>query len=228
MWEKNMSQDFDEISDDALKSGYGELKEALTHLFNIIYGQGVYPDAWCDGFIVPIHKKNNITDVNNYRGIIISCCIGKLFLRTITRRIEDFMISSHKWGFNQCSFKPDHRTEDSLFILNTIFESYVTKRNAKVYLAFVDFSKFFDTINRSYLLYKLLKYGITDKDYSLIKSMYAKHGIHSTCKWSCIPQIYREPWCETGLLFKPNIIKYISEWLEWDIFRRALWPSITW
>ena len=115
-------------------------------------------------------------DVNNYRGIIISSCIGKLFLRIITRRIEDFMISSHKWSFNQCGFKPDHRTEDSLFILNTIFEAYVTKRNAKVYLAFVDFSKFFDKINRSYLLYKLLKYGITGKAYSTIKSMYGNTG----------------------------------------------------
>ena len=32
---------FDEISNDALKSGYWELEEALTHLFNIIYVQGV-------------------------------------------------------------------------------------------------------------------------------------------------------------------------------------------
>ena len=38
-------------------------------------------------------------------------------------------------------------------------------------------------------------------------------------------QIPREPWCEAGLLFKPNIIKYISEWLAWDIFRLVLRPS---
>ena len=43
-----------------------------------------------------------------------------------------------------------------------------------------------------------------------------KDGIHSTCEWSCIPQIYREPWCKAGLLFKPNIINYISEWPAWD------------
>ena len=86
------------------------------------------------------------------------------------------MIFSHKWSFNQCVFKPDHHTEDSLFILNTIFESYVTKRNAKVYLTFVDFSKFFDKINRSYLLYKLSKFGITGKAHSIIKSMYGNTG----------------------------------------------------
>ena len=30
-----------------------------------------------------------------------------------------------------------------------------------MYLAFIDFSKFFDTINREMLYYKLLKYGIS-------------------------------------------------------------------
>ncbi len=41
-----------------------------------------------------------------------------------------------------------------------------------LYIAFVDFKKFFDTINRTYLLYKLLKYNVTGKFYSLLKSMY--------------------------------------------------------
>ena len=62
------------------------------------------------------------------------------------------------WKVNQCGFKNDHRTEDNIFILNTLYESRVTKGNAKTYLAFVDLSKFFDTINRDVLFYKLLKY----------------------------------------------------------------------
>ena len=67
----------------------------------------------------------------------------------------------------------DHRTEDNIFILNTLYESRVTKGNAKMYLAFVDFSKFFDTINRDVLFYKLLKYGVSGPVYKVIKSMYS-------------------------------------------------------
>ena len=74
---------------------------------------------------------------------------------------------------NQCGFKPDHRTEDNLFILKTIHETYCMKNGKKIYAAFVDFSKCFDTINRSFLFYKLLKYGITGNIYKVIKSMYA-------------------------------------------------------
>ena len=72
----------------------------------------------------------------------------------------------------KCGFKADHRTDNILFILNTLFNSYVVNKNHNVYIAFVDFSKFFDTINRDMLLYKLLRYGITRPIYDIIKSMY--------------------------------------------------------
>ena len=111
-------------------------------------------------------------DVNNYRGIIISSSLGKFFLRIINKRIENFMTEQNKWSPNQCGFKKDHRTEDNLFLLRNIHEKYVKRGKKKVYAAFVDFSKFFDKINRHIMFYKLLKYGITGKIYHLIKSVF--------------------------------------------------------
>ena len=70
------------------------------------------------------------------------------------------MIDSGKWKINQCGFKPDHRTEDNLFILKSIHESYAVETNTNIHAAFIDFSKFFDTIDRMYLFYKLLKNNI--------------------------------------------------------------------
>ena len=162
----------DEISNEALKSEYGELQGPLVHLFNIIFRSGEYANIWRDGFIVPIHKKNGIMNANNCRGIIISSCVAKLFLRIVTRRIEEFMKTSGRWSVNQLGFRSDHRTEDSLFIINTMFDSYVIHQNKPLYAAFVDFSKFFDKINRTHLLYKLLKCGITGRIYDIVKSMY--------------------------------------------------------
>ena len=75
--------------------------------------------------------------------------------------------------FNQCGYKADHRAEDNLFILNTIYEKYVNMENKTVYTAFVDFSKFFDKTNRTFLLYKLLRYNISGNVYNIIKSMYS-------------------------------------------------------
>ena len=96
--------------------------------------------------------------MNSYRGIIISSCICKLFLRVVAKRIEEFMSASGKWCVNQCGFKGDHRTEDSLFIINTLFDSYIKQQDKKLYVAFVDFSKnLTKSIERTYCI----NYGST-------------------------------------------------------------------
>ena len=82
------------------------------------------------------------------------------------------MISNYLWRRNQCGFMKKHRTEDNLFVLNTIYQKYVVGHKQKIYLAFIDFKKFFDMINRKYLFYKLLGLNITGKFYNIIKSMY--------------------------------------------------------
>ena len=45
--------------------------------------------------------------------------------------------------------------------------------NKNVYATFVDFTKFFDSINRKFIFYKLVKYEITGNIYKIIKSMYS-------------------------------------------------------
>ena len=44
----------------------------------------------------------------------------------------------HRWCDNQCGFKKDHRTEDNLFLLNSVYESHVSRSKGNIYLAFAD------------------------------------------------------------------------------------------
>ena len=171
---KGKSTSLDNIGNEVLTYAYGILENPLNKLYNIIFNLCAFPSQWGDGIVVPLHKKEDRMDTNNYRGIIISSCVGKLFLRIINKRVDKFMSEHDKWSKNQCGFKKDHRTEDNLFLLKTIHEKYVKKQHTKVYVAFVDFSKFFDKINRHIMLYKLLKYGITGNIYHVIKSIYSK------------------------------------------------------
>ena len=163
----------DNIGNEALKHGIDILTTPLITLYNIVLDKGEFPNLWGNGLVVPVFKKNDKLDVNNYRGIVISSCVGKLFLRIITKRLDDFMEGSGKWVKNQCGFKKDHRTDDNLFVLKTVFEKYVKKQKKKVFLAFIDFSKFFDKINRHLMLYKLIKYGVNGNIYRIIKSIYS-------------------------------------------------------
>ena len=40
-------------------------------LFNIIFDSGIFPEIWGKGVILPLYKKGNINDPDNYRGITI-------------------------------------------------------------------------------------------------------------------------------------------------------------
>ena len=51
-----------------------------------------------------------------------------------------------------------------------------------MYPAFMDFRKFFDSIDRKALLYKLLKLGVTGKIYYIIKDMYKDTNYHIKCQ----------------------------------------------
>ena len=58
------------------------------HLFNTTLKEGGVPNDWSDSLIISIHKKGDRLSANNYRGIIISSCMGKIFIKMLTRRID--------------------------------------------------------------------------------------------------------------------------------------------
>lgn len=63
------------------------LSKYMLKLFNCMFDKAIIPLCWKTSIIVPIHKKGDATDMNNYRGIsLINTCL-KLFLKIITDRI---------------------------------------------------------------------------------------------------------------------------------------------
>ena len=43
----------------------------LCNLFNVILDSGIFPENWCNSTIIPVFKKGDENDVNNYRGITL-------------------------------------------------------------------------------------------------------------------------------------------------------------
>ena len=68
----------DSILNEIIKAGMQKLSGPLLLLFNNILSEGVFPEIWARGMIIPIHKSGSLNDPNNYRGSITSC-LGKLF-----------------------------------------------------------------------------------------------------------------------------------------------------
>ena len=74
-------------------------------------------------------------------------------------------------GECQAGFKRNYSTTDHMFTLLALMQKQFSL-NRKMYVAFIDFEKAFDFINRKVLWPILLKNGIRGKLYRCIKSMY--------------------------------------------------------
>lgn len=162
----------DMINNGMIKSAGTYFHRLLLNIYNKILSTGIYPNIWKSSIITKIFKSGDVNIPSNYRGIALSNALHKLFTKIINKRILKFMKDNNKWAINQNAFLENRRTEDNILILHSVFHKYVKKEKKKLYVAFIDFRKFFDTINRDHLMYKLIKEGICGKIHDVIQSMY--------------------------------------------------------
>ena len=59
----------------------------LCNLFNVILDSGIFPENWCNGTIIPVFKKSDKNDINNYRGITLMSHLSKLFTTILFNRL---------------------------------------------------------------------------------------------------------------------------------------------
>ena len=56
--------------------------------FNYIFDNNIYPEIWRKGIIVPVPKKGNLNEVNNYSGITLTSIFSKIFFMLIDTRLR--------------------------------------------------------------------------------------------------------------------------------------------
>ena len=140
-------------------------------LFNHILNTQKFPVSWSTGVIIPLYKKGESSDPNNYRGITLISCFAKLFTVILNERLKKWSAQNDILTDAQFGFKPNYSTVDAIFILNSLIEKQLCNKK-KLYCCFVDYLKAYDLLNRNCLWFKLIKAGIDGKLFSLIRSMY--------------------------------------------------------
>ena len=142
-------------------------------MFNKLLKEGYFLVSWSEGVIAPVYKQVSYTDPNNYRGITLYSCLGKLFCHVLNTRISNHLENRSYLKKEQVGFRKNFRTSDQIFILKTIVDKFIQRngKTNKLYACFIDL-KAFDTVWHESLLLTLQRAGINGKIYELLRSMY--------------------------------------------------------
>ncbi|KAL4222866.1 hypothetical protein ACF0H5_018906 [Mactra antiquata] len=136
------------------------------------YTSDTFQRSGGEGYIVPIHKSGDPSNVNNFRGITLLSVIGKLFTRLINSRLTHWAENYYIYVESQAGFISKMGTIDNIFVLHGLV-NHLINDNKQLFCAFVDYSKAFDYPVRQNIWYKLHNLGIRGKLFKTIKSMYS-------------------------------------------------------
>ena len=87
----------DEISTSFLKQVIGLILVPLAHICNLSLVTGVFPSSLKLAKVVPVHKKDNVMNVCNYRPISILSSFSKLLERVVYNRLYAFLYPFQAW-----------------------------------------------------------------------------------------------------------------------------------
>ena len=159
----------DEVPSFLIKRVATKLVKPLTYCINISFENGHFPNLIKVNKIIPIYKKGDKTDMNNYRPVSIASIFSKLYEYCYLERLESF-IKKHKIIHkNQFGFRSNLSPTDAI---HHMFKNIVTflDRGEFPVAIFCDLSKAFDCINHDRLMTKLENVGIRGAPLNWIRS----------------------------------------------------------
>ena len=93
----------------------------------------IFPSEWKWDILGPLHKFGPLDDPNNFRGICVASCLGKLFIFILCDRLEAFASKHNFVHKNQGSASEGSRTADHLMVLRFFIDKYV-KYEKKIFM----------------------------------------------------------------------------------------------
>lgn len=202
-----------------LKKASDELLDYIVVFLNACFTHCYLPRELLKGVITPVvkDKKKNITESTNYRPVMQSSCILKIFETHVLNILsEKIFFNNRQFGFC-CGLS----TSDACFLLKEVTHEYIKGKDS-CYVTFIDFSKAFDKVDHFILGQKLLDRDIpVDIIYIVmcyLRNQYAKVVWKDASSDYCLIQDgVRQGGILSPFLFKlyiDDIIQNISEMNE--------------
>jgi Reverse transcriptase (RNA-dependent DNA polymerase) len=141
----------------------------LTEIMNNFLINEKLPEEWNLSKVVLLFKKGKKNEIENYRPISLISHIYKIFCKMILSRIDEILDSNQTQ--DQAGFRKGFSTSDHLLVVNQVIEKY-QEYNKELHIAFIDYSKAFDSIETCFLLKALKEQKIPEKYIRIVKNIY--------------------------------------------------------
>ncbi|CAG4991855.1 unnamed protein product [Parnassius apollo] len=121
---------------------------------------------WTESNIILLYKKGDKHEIGNYRPISLMSNIYKIFAKIILKRIERTL--DEQQPIEQARFRKDYSVIDHIHVVREVIEKY-NEYQLTYYIAFIDYSKAFDSLLHKNIWEVLVEQGIELKYIRLIK-----------------------------------------------------------
>ena len=151
----------DEIDTYIIKLIRDEITPAITHIINLSLSNGEFPDAWKVSKVVPLYKKDDVLNLNNYRPIAIIPIMSKILERAMYNQLIKHFSENALLNPSHHAYRKNHSTATAMIEL---LDSWVqgVDSHQMVGVCFLDMSAAFDCVDHGILLQKLSLYGCSE------------------------------------------------------------------
>ena len=103
------------------------------------------PQDWRDAIIIPLFKKGDMRDCDNYCGLSLLLVLGKVYAHILLKQVAEkvYRLVPNE----QSGFRPAHSTVGHLFSVSQLFSNAIEVREP-LYVCFTELRKAYDMVHR--------------------------------------------------------------------------------
>ena len=151
----------DFIDSSSLKLAFPLVEDSILHLVNLSISNGKYSSFWKVQLVLPLFKKKDPLNGENYRPVAHIIEIGKITEYVVHEQVYDHFVEHQLFHPNHHGFLGHHSTATALIQLYDMWLSAAEDTELSAALL-LDLSAAFDIVDHEILLNKLRSYNFSE------------------------------------------------------------------
>ena len=186
----------------------------LLDLIDTAWRESKVPRDWVNAVLVPIPKKGDLHNCDNWRGIALLDVVGKVMARILQARLQE--LAEEVLPEAQCGFRKGRSCSDMIFTVRQIIEKS-WEHKTKSFLSFIDLKKAYDSVPRDAMWLALRKLGVPEKTVQLIRSFHSGMEANICIEGELLEEIsvengLRQGCCMAPVLFNLYTCLLMERW----------------